>query len=598
MLLRCMSSRVASDAKPFKAALSGAPSVGALVLAGFAAASSAVTFSLTDPAAARPRREASESAAERSADRAERAAAKAAEKAAAEKAAQSMHPLTIVVSTRHQHLKVYDASGHVISEAPVSTGQSGHETPHGVFSIIAKEQMHHSNLYNDAPMPWMERITWSGVALHAGNLPGYPASHGCIRLPHAFSRSLYGLTRLGTRVIVASDDPHPQTFAHEDLFQPLPTEAEVAAAANMIASEPAQAAALSTVAAPGAGLSLLGITPASAGGNERGAPRTREQAAAERATRMASAKAIVADAEARRATAEAEARAAATAAGEAQNALRLARIDTGRLQQDIDKAERQTQATHKELGALARMAQRIDADKDDELTKAGETEQQLEDRLAALDKTIETARTALAAQGERIGAAERAAESAQAARVASANGLRQAGETLTAARDALAAQERAEANRDRPIAVLVSRKTGKLYVRQGFEPLFETPVEIEAAELPIGTHVFTAVGASDGGALRWSATTVQSGTAASDGLARRGKSRRGKDGKDAAVEPPDGETIAHASSAMSALDRVAVPRDARERIAEFIRTGASLIISDHGPGHETGRGTEFVVLTR
>jgi lipoprotein-anchoring transpeptidase ErfK/SrfK len=97
-------------------------------------------------------------------------------------------PLIIAISIERQKLKVYDANG-FFAETPISTGMRGHPTPMGVFSIIQKHKFHHSNIYSGAPMPYMQRITWSGVAMHAGVLPGYPASHGCIRMPMAFAGS-------------------------------------------------------------------------------------------------------------------------------------------------------------------------------------------------------------------------------------------------------------------------------------------------------------------------------------------------------------------------------------------------------------------------
>src|SRR5262249_30581778 len=112
--------------------------------------------------------------------------------------------------------------------APVSTGMSGHPTPMGVFSVIQKQKWHQSNIYSGAPMPFMQRITWSGVALHAGVLPGYPASHGCIRLPHEFAVRLYGMTKVGARVFVTRDEIRPLAFASPRLFTPKPLEAPVA----------------------------------------------------------------------------------------------------------------------------------------------------------------------------------------------------------------------------------------------------------------------------------------------------------------------------------------------------------------------------------
>ena len=101
----------------------------------------------------------------------------------------------------------------------MSSGQKGRETPAGVFSIIEKEAEHYSNLYDDAFMPHMERLTWSGIALHGGVLPGHPASHGCIRLPYEFAERLFGVSTLGMRVIVAPADAEPVAIAHPALFR-------------------------------------------------------------------------------------------------------------------------------------------------------------------------------------------------------------------------------------------------------------------------------------------------------------------------------------------------------------------------------------------
>ena len=111
-------------------------------------------------------------------------------------------PLQIIVSIADQQLSLYD-NGALIARSSVSTGVQGHPTPLGVFSVISKERWHRSNIYSGAPMPYMQRITWSGIALHAGVVPGHPASHGCIRLTNDFAIRLWHLTRRGTRVIIA-----------------------------------------------------------------------------------------------------------------------------------------------------------------------------------------------------------------------------------------------------------------------------------------------------------------------------------------------------------------------------------------------------------
>lgn len=118
-------------------------------------------------------------------------------------------PVMIIVSLTTQRAYVY-RNGVPIGISTVSTGKAGHKTPTGVFTILQKHVDHKSNLYNDAPMPFMQRLTWQGIAMHAGNLPGYPASHGCVRLPLAFAKLLYGITRLGLTVVITNDALAPE----------------------------------------------------------------------------------------------------------------------------------------------------------------------------------------------------------------------------------------------------------------------------------------------------------------------------------------------------------------------------------------------------
>ena len=122
-------------------------------------------------------------------------------------------PLIIAISIDQQKVRVYDANG-FFAESPVSTGMKGHSTPMGVFSVIQKHKWHHSNIYSGAPMPYMQRITWSGVAMHAGVLPGYPASHGCVRMPMAFAVKMWNWTRMGARVIITPGEIMPANFTH------------------------------------------------------------------------------------------------------------------------------------------------------------------------------------------------------------------------------------------------------------------------------------------------------------------------------------------------------------------------------------------------
>jgi hypothetical protein len=117
-------------------------------------------------------------------------------------------PVIVIVSLRTQRAIVY-RNGVPIGVSTISTGKKGHETPTGIFTILQKKVEHVSNLY-DAPMPYMQRLTWGGIALHAGDLPGYPASHGCIRLPTGFAKRLYGVTKLGLTVVVTDQAALPR----------------------------------------------------------------------------------------------------------------------------------------------------------------------------------------------------------------------------------------------------------------------------------------------------------------------------------------------------------------------------------------------------
>src|SRR2546423_428577 len=136
-------------------------------------------------------------------------------------------PIMAIVSIKTQQVTFYDADGWIL-RAPVSTGITGRETPAGVFAVIEKDKDHHSTMYDDAWMPNMQRITWNGVALHGGPLPGYAASHGCVRMPYGFAEKLFNRTRIGMRVIIAPNDPEALDFAHPALLVP---KAEAIAAA-------------------------------------------------------------------------------------------------------------------------------------------------------------------------------------------------------------------------------------------------------------------------------------------------------------------------------------------------------------------------------
>jgi hypothetical protein len=151
-------------------------------------------------------------------------------------------PLMAIVSIKSQQVTFYDAEGWIL-RAPVSTGTEGRETPAGVFAIVERKPDHRSNMYDDAWMPHLQRITWNGIALHGGPLPGYAASHGCVRMPFGFAEKLFDKTRIGMRVIISPNDAAPVEFSHPALFVP---KAEAIAAASAraepLAREAAEAA--------------------------------------------------------------------------------------------------------------------------------------------------------------------------------------------------------------------------------------------------------------------------------------------------------------------------------------------------------------------
>lgn len=423
-------------------------------------------------------------------------------------------PLIAVVSLNSQSVTVYSAQGKMM-EAPVSTGMPGHETPVGIFSVLQMRRDHYSNLYNDAPMPFMQRLTWSGIALHAGDLPGYPASKGCIRMPYDFAGQLFELSKRGTRVVVARDNVIPVDFAHPSLFKPSPLEPVPAADGS-----------------PGS----LHLATAQVGAQVKGsavaAPLTRralvaaKEAVAEAAARKAQ--------EARRAAARIERR-----AEEYEEALEPAEAARSRAKERMEEADLLM------TGSSA----------DDPYLKGVKAKAQ--ERLAAAQAEID----AIYAEGkDKIDAARAARAEVRAAEAARA-----------------AAQNEAALATGRPVSVFISRKTQRLYVRRGFQPLFESPVTIHRPHAPIGTVIFTAMDWSDDDAgLRWSALSMYS---------------RWDPGSWRLRGNGPGQAVAKA-----ALERIAMPQDAIERISTLVTPGSSLIISDEGLSHETGEATDFVVL--
>jgi len=324
-------------------------------------------------------------------------------------------PLQIIISIADQRVSLFD-NGALIARSTVSTGTQGHPTPLGVFSVISKQRWHRSNIYSSAPMPYMQRITWSGIALHAGVVPGHPASHGCIRLKNDFAIRLWHLTKRGTRVIIAHHDVQPVEITSPHLFKPKAVS---------------------------------------------GSPEFQ----------------------------------AATVVGKSVS-------------------------------------------------------------------------TAAATHGSPVSKTETPeATSLQVPNSAAAEGT---------------------PRKMAPISVFVSRKLSKLFVRQGFSPLFDVAVKIENPEEPLGTHVFTAMEfQSEGAAIRWTVVSIPDEFPRIVGVTNE----REAPAKQTALSVPSPD------KANAVLNRIEIPQDTVERISKLLTPASSLIISDDGFSHETGDDTDFIVVT-
>jgi L,D-transpeptidase catalytic domain len=380
-------------------------------------------------------------------------------------------PLILAISINKQRVTVYD-NGTPVAVSPISTGVTGHPTPMGVFSVIQKQRWHRSNLYSDAPMPFMQRITWSGIALHAGVVPGHPASHGCIRLPERFAVRLWGLTKVGARVVIARGDSAPYEINHPR---------------------------------------LAGLVKTPEAAHEPSATSGRSPAAQYDGSETGASPVVVATTD-------------AVTAGVA----------------GTEKSPDGSGYSASKTGASA--APQVDG-------------------APSLEKPAETRRTAEPS----------AVEPAPPPQIA----------------DPL--------QRPGPLSLFVSRKEGKLFVRKGFTPVFDTPIAIAHPEVPLGTHVFTASRpASEGFGVRWFAVSIGNDRAAAARVPAKRKAAHAA--RDERPMPLTAESLHQA--AVQALDRIELPPEALERIAPLVVPGASLLISDQGLGAETGRDTDFIVVTK
>lgn len=500
-------------------------------------------------------------------------------------------PLVITVSLRRQRLTVWDQHGPMM-EAPISSGKLGTPTPTGVYSILEKNRVHFSNLYDSAPMPNMQRITWSGVAMHAGALPGYPASHGCIRLPHGFSKRLFDVTKLGGRVIVAYDPVQPVPFEHPQLFAAypedgvnmhavLPGETRVADASDVRLGPPSEVGSVINVS--------TSMTSAAPSGSDAIVALR-----AERKVEMERLSAAVAAAKDEKAKAIAAASDLVKASAGLKVAVRDARVEAHRLTAEARKAEQTARAANDKLGKFSTSLVQKTAFTPEEVTRASADEDRLE--MAALDlaDAADAARTAAAKGADALAAAEKALLDADAQRAKAVADARAADAKLADATEAEAAAKRREAKRKEPVHVFISRKTQMVYVRQGYEPILEAPVTIERPDEPMGTHVFTALEVLPSkNEVSWSVTSVPSQSMASkSGLPKKDRAQA------IAAEERTAADLRKSQTASAALLRVNLPADVRLKIEDVMKPGSSLIISDNGLSNETGKFTDFIVPLR
>ena len=448
-------------------------------------------------------------------------------------------PMQIVISINQQKLHLY-ADGKEVANSLVATGVPALPTPTGVFSVIGKERFHRSNIYSGAPMPFMQRITWSGVALHEGENIGHPASHGCIRMPREFAMKLFSVTKVGVRVIVARAELKPAAFADAHLFvhkaMPAPAPAAAAPAApeatrtaqanddtkktDAVALPKSETSAAAAAAAPEPAKAVL-ISDNTKTTDAVEPPKPETQATAAPATTDAAAQ-----------------------AGDEQPKL-----------QPLATAEAKAAAPASQQDGLAKLVAAPPPP-------------------AATDKLRGTAATPAIALDHPADAAP-----------------------VPAAKPTILV-ETGHATTQAPIAIFVSRKEKKIYVRQNFSPLFYAPVTIDHPEQAFGTHVFTAMAyLDDGSTLRWNVVSFpgEPPKAKRDADNDRRGTRHGR--REEPVARPLGE-LPPPQTPAEALARIDIPQDAIDRISALMVPGSSLVVSDQGLGEETGEGTDFIVVTR
>lgn len=499
-------------------------------------------------------------------------------------------PLLVLISMRKQRIRVFDNNG-PITESRISSGQPGFDTPTGVFSILEKHVTHASNIYEGAQMPFMQRITWSGIALHAGIVPGYRASHGCVRLPYNFSKSLFDVTKVGNRVVISQEEVEPIAFEHPGLFRPLPADAP-GGAASLVVEDRKLAVNDADPAKSEEVRRLLTSAPEPAAPEPAGTPeRPRSRAEAERVVngRLLELQAAMKTADARKTSSGLKARSAMRAAEDAENQLKAERLIVENFNRAAETAEKKLGAARSGYEDYMKAAVSLASSKAN--SAADDREAELEERILDLTIEADTARSEFQRRSTELPDVKAITAEAEAVRSAALDDVKTAIAQLRSIEAEIINTQRDITRQARTLSVLISLKSQRIYVRQGFEPVIEAPITVEGGgAIKVGTHVFTAMDYAPGGNdFVWKLVSAQTPNLPNDDDAGRKNKKR-----DDRATPNNANTRA----ARAALDAIKIPDEIRQTISERIRPGASLIVSDREQSGETGDGTEFVVLTR
>ena len=479
-------------------------------------------------------------------------------------------PLFAVVSVADQHISIYDHNG-LVARSMVSTGIADHPTPKGIFTILGRERFHQSNIYSGAPMPFMQRITWSGIAMHTGVVPGHPASHGCIRLPAEFASKLWGMTRVGERVVISPREVTPHEFNEPFIITPK----------------------MQTISEP-----MKSDVPNSV--NSEKIPQEKTLNPYQYAEQM-------------KVRAVKEVLAANKDLKEAVVQQHLKGNDVALLTADLKKAQTEVAAIQSKLSGYSKI---YDEAVERAKIKSQEAEQakiNLKDQLSGalsqkkIDLIVRASEKAIAFKEAALTDKTKNEEALSAAKMKLDNftklisarslDLSEADRRLSELTNITnAAKEREKLARQRmaPLSVMISRRDQKIYVRQGLVPVFDGPVTIRDMGAPLGEHLYIATAATeDGKSLKWSALSLPP----SDKHEVDEVIKVKLDSRSQINHQPFDSNLA--SNASEALGRIEISQDVRDRLGERLWVGGSMIISDQSPSSETGNdGTDLTVKIR